>query len=833
MGKDNASSAQEQEGQSLLLVSSSSSSTSKRGEMSSRRELSKVRRGGGINSCVTSGTKTHEAQSRQKVQTNSTTNTSDNMTMPNERNPSRLKLEQELERAKMERHDAMMEVMECREALRNIVEAMNILTRQLKQCHPPSASSMENGGDEEFEDEEPVYHHHHQQQQPHLLPFDEEGTNLTAESSSFVELERDSNHVEVATETVESSAEYRLGDDDDGGDDVDKFFVPGQILPQASNRCRTWSGMSGISAASATSVSAKSYTTIDDHRLSELSSTLPGSVGTSLTALSNACAMLWEHSRLTVEDAESSTAEAREAKVEFANASDQLDHLREVASKLRRDNDRLRTKLSQTRQQRKHLAKEVRALLEEKSERVETEDRIDNWVLMRGLEEHVAGALKLHESHLLRGDRNKDTTNTSPPSADLLDAQEDRKPDLSVPIPQANIVPPSTSADQRGAASTKNHKENDDSMPRPAATSPTRKESSHFLNLGNPLRHGRDILFAASTIQSSSSSSFPKHDDLDSKTSTGGVTTTARLGFVMPSFGTHTTTSAATADSNSCENTDNTLSDTNNKAANGKSSSFETAGVLNPSHFSLSSAPTNTQHDTNNQGFESERSSLEDYKPVRLSRAPLPPPSAQVAEAETIVDAPTPSTASLGRLFKPLNNFVTGQTNQDDAIAADESQPKKNPTAPLIHIHDDEADDVENKDGAMSFMGALDPPSQHSPPKDHNSRSNPPESTTSSSTKEAKEAVVAAAAATDKHGHVFRSLAIPRSLPRLSLSLPVLSSSPTKSLSSEQRKVVPIAPPPKKQGQTGKSPTPNIPKQDDATTSNHFTALDHRIVRWM
>lgn len=192
-------------------------------------------------------------------------------------------------------------------------------------------------------------------------------------------------------------------------------------------RCRTFSNGT---------VSVCSVVSDDDKRVDDLSYSLDGVVGADLLGLSQAAQMVNEHARLASQEASMLTDDMAHAALAAHEAQERAIKAEKAAMRLHRENVALQQQLDQLLIERKVLAKEIKSMRRENAELKKYEQDSKRQEMMLALEQHVRGALLVHEKQLAAANRNKRAE-----SWDYADVVPTDKAEASDDAPEIGATP--------------------------------------------------------------------------------------------------------------------------------------------------------------------------------------------------------------------------------------------------------------------------------------------------------------------------------------------------------------------------------------------------------
>ena len=193
-------------------------------------------------------------------------------------------------------------------------------------------------------------------------------------------------------------------------------------------------------------VSVCSFVSDDDKRIDDLTHSLDGLVGADLLGLSQAAQMVNEHARLASHEASILTDDMTQAALAAQAAHDRAVKAEKAAMRLHRENVALQHQVDQLLVDRKVLAKEIKSIRRENAELKKYEQDSKRQEMMFALEQHVRGALLVHEKQLAAANRNRRAESwdyaDEVPLDDKADATSSEDPDIGT-TPVAQTEPPS------------------------------------------------------------------------------------------------------------------------------------------------------------------------------------------------------------------------------------------------------------------------------------------------------------------------------------------------------------------------------------------------------
>lgn len=280
-------------------------------------------------------------------------------------------LETELMMMRHERDYALEEAEEAKGTLNAIMEAMRILSRQMKNTYVVSSSS------------------------PSDLDFIDAGSNSSLAPPSI---------------TSTQSCSFDLGDQRYNHNNNSQILSP---TPDEHNRGRTFTG--GISSTSTIS----SYASEESNRFSELvvksSNTLDpelSRIGADLLSLSGACRTVSENARFISEESSTMLVDLQSATKQLQQMDIRCHRAEKCAKKLYNENEKLKGELDTHRVERKVLIRKIKDLLDERDNRHEFEcTLIDSIILHENLikNQSMNQSAKVSVKEDIDGELNSDT----------------------------------------------------------------------------------------------------------------------------------------------------------------------------------------------------------------------------------------------------------------------------------------------------------------------------------------------------------------------------------------------------------------------------------------
>ena len=205
------------------------------------------------------------------------------------------------------------------------------------------------------------------------------------------------------------------------------------------------------SYSSGTVVSVCSVLSEDDIRLNGLSQSLEGIVGADLLGLSQAAQMLNEHARLASHEASILTDDITIATRTVDSALERSIKAEKAVMRLYRENINLQNQLDNLMIERKVLAREIKSMRKENITLKQFQQDCKRQEMMLALEQHVRGALIVHEQQLATANRNKqiefqdqteEAAAAAAAAAEKADtAPEETQPNQSTKLPETQTEP--------------------------------------------------------------------------------------------------------------------------------------------------------------------------------------------------------------------------------------------------------------------------------------------------------------------------------------------------------------------------------------------------------
>ena len=153
-------------------------------------------------------------------------------------------------------------------------------------------------------------------------------------------------------------------------------------------------------------VSTCSVVSEDDRRIDDITQSLDGVMGSDLLGLAQAAQMVNEHARLATQEASMLTDDMVLAAKTAQQSLERAVKAEQAAIRFHKEKTTLQFRVEQLLVERKVLAKEIKSLRKENASLKKFKEESKRQEMAFALEQHVKGALMIHEQHLAAASRN-------------------------------------------------------------------------------------------------------------------------------------------------------------------------------------------------------------------------------------------------------------------------------------------------------------------------------------------------------------------------------------------------------------------------------------------